>query len=262
MSDVILVPGEVRGYRLWRVVGDTLHAYRKAVRMEPAERYTATCRRVDVIYNGKPRPGHSEAPPADGCTCGFYGVYAGGLFETFRANSASFDALASPKIVVVVGAVAYSGRVVFGETGVMRAEHMRIEALYAPPKFDVERQLVYYPGSPPEHLSIHELGRRYRVPACTSVAQFLYEWPLQDLTDLIGEPKTGWFLSPEEDRLVMVESEARHTYYHRVLAFDEAEYYRRTVLGHKQQQLLSTKFPAIDKTEFEKLFGIKLNPSG
>lgn len=174
-----LVPGEIRAYRVWRPsdpfepprfrAGSPL--LRSAVRDDYLRPYTgplyhARCEKTLGV--------HSRRLPMLNCSCGFYGVYVGGLSTLAALMFPSTWYLPTFFIDYVIGSVAMSGRVLLSDNGLIRAERMRIEALC--------RVSSSYEAM--------RLGETYSVPGYSDFKRFQSEFPLNDVTDLLGPQDT------------------------------------------------------------------------
>jgi hypothetical protein len=105
-ADPALVPGELRGYRRFRLAADGLH---------PTVQRTGPWAALEQAVCVRQR---SHTPPAAGCGCGLYGWY----------HPADADVSGFGDVTAVVAA---SGRVVLGEHG-FRAAAARVEAVALP----------------------------------------------------------------------------------------------------------------------------------
>jgi hypothetical protein len=119
-----LVLGGVRGYRAWDLLahitgtgGFQLEAVTSSYVFKPQS---------DSIYKAACLENPYHNAPEVRCKCGLYAVYDGK-----DARTVAYDVGAPPEISVL-GAVQMFGRVIFGESGVMRGQKMKIEALIAP----------------------------------------------------------------------------------------------------------------------------------
>lgn len=227
-----LIPGEIRGYRLWRVdaAWAMLRSFRKDVVLpcssSGAGPYQATCLAPDLhqlklLLGGRFVPVHADGSPIPdpGCTCGFYATYVGGLGNMLARNGVDMTSVSD----LICGAVALSGRVIFGETGVMRGAKMRLEALYqfSGPGYQIPRITAYDRND-----LLQDVGRVYKVPTFTSGADFLRAFPQTDLSTLLGAPAYP-FMTPEEDAQQIASWETRqHSCWEEV--WDQHSYTKRT----------------------------------
>lgn len=106
---VALVPGELRGYRRFRLTGGALH---------PAV-HTAAGPWSGRVEHAICMSGTEHTPPDPGCGCGLYGWYHP---ADARADSGFGD---------VTAVIAGRGRVILGDYG-FRAEAARVEAIALP----------------------------------------------------------------------------------------------------------------------------------
>jgi hypothetical protein len=111
------------------------------------------------------------------CACGFYGTVTGGLAyalvtagrdETFVAREPRF----------LAGSVLLSGRIILGETGVARAEYIRLESIFSlSAAWNREAQRM-----------LKEVADLYQVPAYHNAEVFEDTYPLAPLaTQLLPE---------------------------------------------------------------------------
>lgn len=182
-----LVPGEVRAYRIWRV-NLAVQQYRLASYQILGLRLLSTGWPVTLDPRDGPvfraqcqssRPRHTV--PAATCSCGFYGVGVGGL-TTLVGLAFSNRSVSTLLDGYVIGSVAMSGRVVLDNCGLIRAERMRIEGLCLVRRLrDTEVRKV-----------LAELGETYSAPVYMDLVQFYETFPLNDLTQLLGEQETSF----------------------------------------------------------------------
>jgi hypothetical protein len=198
-QDVPLVPGEVRAYRLWKVTPPgrarpwlsklRLQALYAPTIFDPDDQrtggHTATCQWVEgrmLTPKGfhQHKAGTPEQVPEEKCQCGFYGTYTGGLIYAFEAAKRA-PARYSMHIELIVGSVLMAGRCILGEQGVVRAEKMRIEALFSlPASWSAEGSVL-----------LSSLGLRYQVPTYTNPAEFEMRYPQADLAHLAPNALAG-----------------------------------------------------------------------
>lgn len=183
----LLVPGELRAYRIWeqphaQPMTGLLYALIEKKPLDPAVQqagkpYIAGCRRMrslvilnpggaDVVMDDPSHP-RGAAAPVESCTCGWYAVGAGGLDYAYRRGGRIISNGMSP--YTIAGSVMLSGRVIVGETGVVRAEKMRVEAVISlPAVFDACA-----------HEMLQMTGRLYGVPVFTDPVEFEETLPVQ-----------------------------------------------------------------------------------
>lgn len=159
---VTLVPGRLRGYRLWRLQQSwpwprpTLTGLVANDEWPPAANMPAVCNREKMaaanlftIAYGESR-GHPAGAriPARTCSCGFYAVHhpddpqvTTGVCITCPCGAARHRAVG---LGHVMGVVEGSGRVELGQRG-WRAEHVRIVALHLPDPREYEVRWVLRP---------------------------------------------------------------------------------------------------------------------
>jgi hypothetical protein len=119
-----LVPGALRGYRTWRLLGRRTHVPDGSLPLTSVSRrrvvwcpsVTARCKRGDAGMRGQSAPTLDDDHPAPqvGCGCGIYGWY-----------SPSDTSMVS---ACVFGVVEASGLILMGERG-FRAETVKIVAV-------------------------------------------------------------------------------------------------------------------------------------
>lgn len=152
-----LVPGGLRGYRMWNVRGALLTAISHSVDWTVPD-LTATCQRqTDFRFYFDKRTGKDARPPhvvpSETCTCGIYGWYRP---DDVRLHQGE-----------VFGAVEATGLTLLGDFG-FRTEKARIVALAT----DYE---------PLQHYWTHR-----GVPVFDTREALLREFPQQDVRELIG----------------------------------------------------------------------------
>lgn len=194
-QDVALVPGEVRAYRLWRYQHPRVLPGRREITgrltstgwnvdLDPLVQtnglpYTAVCQRLNRDASYRHEDGDRSPVPAEKCTCGFYGTYIGGLSYAFNAARRNLAAHAG-RSEVVLGSVLMSGRVIFGSTGVLRAERMRLEGVLSlPAKWDTHARA-----------DLDTIRAQYGIPGFWDPAAFVEQYPQADLTHLATEAPT------------------------------------------------------------------------
>lgn len=122
-DDMQTVLGSLRGYRVWRVMGDgklrSLTKRTESLVTGVTGPYVGACVRKGW-YHHPPQ----EVPLPD-CQCGYYAIYSGGL-----AGLTSRVGMGTPDMVV--GAVSLSGKTILGKYGVARAQLMHLEAFLLP----------------------------------------------------------------------------------------------------------------------------------
>lgn len=112
-----LVPGKLRGYRLWKIsTGELLRSVTLSMHVWGSPEITAEC------YLGFPTRGEAncrvtgQTPPAAGCQCGIYASHTvGGLSEYWHISH-------------VLGVIEASGQIELGTHG-FRAQHAKIVAV-------------------------------------------------------------------------------------------------------------------------------------
>jgi hypothetical protein len=195
-DQVILVPGTLRAYRIWTysvkepvesMVGPWprrllsigwSYALEPAVQLYGRRSYVARCqyRTARQVSDRRHVSGETEMVPAQGCSCGFYGVYVGGLAHTYLASRRPLT-VASCLSSLIAGSVLMSGRVVLGANGVVRAEKMRLEALFSlAGSWHTEGRTL-----------LRSAARLYKVPGYTNPRNFERAYPLADVTQLTTE---------------------------------------------------------------------------
>lgn len=132
--------GEVRGYRAWGFRGApwdregaprlTPLVQRHAAIPVTTEPQEAVCLLAGALNPVDGSLIHKEPiVPAVDCSCGFYAIYQGGL--------APLTGRVASRVGLVLGSVLLSGRVIFGDQGVMRGQVMRMEGFLAARPRDV-----------------------------------------------------------------------------------------------------------------------------
>jgi hypothetical protein len=179
-EEVPLVPGEVRAYRVWKFapvknpkgIVKRLMSTGWTRALDPAERvYTAEC--VWAIQQQQSglahRNGATGAAPEAGCTCGFYATYVGSPLYTYE--KANYPAIQSSwRSDIFVGSVLLSGRVVFGDQGVARAQRMRIESVFSMASAHQDEA----------SRALAAIGELYGVSTYSDPAAFVHEHPLDE----------------------------------------------------------------------------------
>lgn len=157
-GEAALVPGGLRGYRMWDTRGALLTAVSHAVDWTVPE-HTATCVRnapYQVWFSGRPIFESADAPhvvPGEACTCGIYGWYRPDEARLHQGD--------------VFGVVEATGRVLLGDFG-FRAERARIVALVS------------------EYEPIQHYWTHRGVPVFEDRKALLAAFPPQDVRELIG----------------------------------------------------------------------------
>jgi hypothetical protein len=173
-----LVPGELRGYRMWRVRSGQLVANNSFNGEWMRGRLDAICRRSDMT-----KPSHDA--PAEGCGCGIYGWYRPDEARLHRGD--------------VFGVVAVSGRVLLGDFG-FRAQRGRVLAVVVEPPVRLSGTEISatgsltLPGSAMWSQGIQWEERQPFIAWCerNSIAvfesreQLLEEFPPEDVRELLG----------------------------------------------------------------------------
>jgi hypothetical protein len=179
-----LVPGALRGYRTWRLLGRRTHVPDGSLPLTSVSRrrvvwgpsLTARCKRGDPGMRGQSASTLDDDHPAPqiGCGCGIYGWY-----------SASDTSMVSARVFGVVEA---SGLILMGERG-FRAETVKIVAVVtrnrrvatACARADISvyrrrRDLVR--DYPPEDLSslLADTHRPAPPPSVAPQAPLLFDW--------------------------------------------------------------------------------------
>lgn len=98
------------GWRIWRVVGDRLHAVVWGTPWEPRARFEAVCRAEPSLFWADERFPAAHASPGRECDCGVYAF----------ADRADAELLAREKVdgdVIALGRVSLWGRVLEGDRG-------------------------------------------------------------------------------------------------------------------------------------------------
>jgi hypothetical protein len=158
-----LVPGSLRGYRTWRLLGRRTHVPPGTLPLTSVTRHrvvwtptlTARCRPDDTAASGgSPAPDDHHAPQT-GCGCGVYGWYSPNDTGIVRAR--------------VFGVIEASGLVLLGERG-FRAEKARIVAVVT------------------RNRRVTEACAKAGIAVYRSRRQLLRDHPPEDLTGLIGPP--------------------------------------------------------------------------
>lgn len=184
VQEPILVPGELRAYRAWMFTADLTTSPRlRSVSyggnsLDPrCGTYTARCLHSSKILSTRSHPvdeetGEELPVPAEGCTCGFYGVVVGGLHQAYMLSAGI--PIGTSSALYIAGSVMMSGRIVLGARGVVRAEHMRLEALF---------------GLAPELLvglkqNMQMASEIYGKPVLSDPHEFERRFPLPDMTAL------------------------------------------------------------------------------
>lgn len=176
------VLGTVRAYRAWVWRENGLNSTTYSTSLVPsALPYKAECWRG----LGQRSTHHiGTVIPADGCRCGFYAVYYGGV-----AGLMAHITLPNP--VVVVGSVLMSGKTVLGSRGILRAEKMQLEAFMRPFNLEASGELVrsmanykFYVGTGHTKTIREKInGMQY----CAAQAAARYKMPLLDEDDFVAE---------------------------------------------------------------------------
>lgn len=141
--------------------------------------------------------------PADNCRCGYYAIYSGGL-------STLFDHVGITG-TLVIGSVLMSGKVMMGQTGVMRGQVMYIEAMMRP-KLGVWGSLrqaidvgTLFSG---RRMHLSELGYSALIKSMRSVADgtaISYKVPVLDEDDFLREyPLNESLVPPPEPQPMQV----------------------------------------------------------
>lgn len=207
-ANVRTVPGELRAYRLWRYAPSDfrsdepvqLRALTWQTPLDPqiqlaGERYEATCtRNTDVHTIHYQRP---TRVPAEECTCGFYGTIVGGMAYAFEMAGRE-PVVCAVRGPYIVGSVRLSGRLVIGVTGVVRAQYMRLEALFG---------ITAWNG--PGKKALAAVAEQYGVPAYVRPRPFEDAYPLDNVLDLVPGIHSRPILMAQSSAAVLRDAQIR-----------------------------------------------------
>lgn len=184
------VLGSVRGYRAWILRDGQLGSIVfDQVALPPIQRiHRAECRgQVRQIWEDFWIPDCYSKPhtaPASECMCGFYAMYEEESIGCISAMAQTklFTSLRLGPPRWVLGSVQMSGKVFLGALGVMRAEIMRLEALYL--SYGAHNWRNLFGLTAPwklyreQQATLQRLGDGYGVPVFTSLKKLKQQFPL------------------------------------------------------------------------------------
>jgi hypothetical protein len=167
--DIPLVLGSVRGWRGWifNLLSGRLNPISQSGPYDPFQKiYVADCFRY---FN---EVGLRHDAPALWCKCGLYALYNATKISQIHEHVGF--------VSVILGSVKMSGRIIFGETGVMRGEKMELEALLLPRESYLSTDNVK-----------RTISAMYRVPvfSYTEIDDFYLKYPCEppDLSRSVEE---------------------------------------------------------------------------
>lgn len=163
-SGTELVPGKLRGYRIWRIPSSkrlVLKSTNATYEWEPGDN-RATCDNIHIKYSAAPTPY---------CACGFYAKY--------KSNSPEFLGMAISSASSVIGVIDAWGKIQLGTKG-FRAQYARIVAI-AP----------FVPITIANRNTTKFIAESYGVEFYERVEYLTEVYPAPDMSDLLPkEPKT------------------------------------------------------------------------
>ena len=151
-----VIPGALRGYRVWRFQEDLLMAANWPLFWLPGK-YTALCTRILAPH----AHGSEEPSPVKDCTCGIYA----------RHRPEDVNVTLGP----IMGTIKAYGHVILGTEG-FRAQYAEIEAISAP------WGGLYTQGT------MDYLSHKYEVPAFPSYQRLVEAFPPIPVGELLPEP--------------------------------------------------------------------------
>lgn len=178
-----LIAGELRAYRVWEptLLGydGLLNSLMRRESLPPTVQrsgqwYQAHCLRREEFSGFAVHPS-PVTEPGEKCSCGFYGVVGGGLFTALQ--KAGRVPLMDHHPTAIVGSVTLAGRIIVGSTGVVRAQRMRVEALFSMAAVFSKKRRSY----------LRAAGQQYQVPTYTDPFAFERDFPQADLQELVPE---------------------------------------------------------------------------